>query len=195
MASKEHKRQTIFPGSDQRSGLFRKEHQIPAPARNPPIISKREVLEIPETVKRSNNDGDKAKLPRMLPINPVTSYNELVPVTEGSPWNYYKNAFTLELGGSIAVVRKKKATLDLFTTRSFPAYRAEAKLEILRQLRHPNILVSHEVYSFEDAFYVISEQTEVSLEELIIARPNEVQLAAIIYQVSYRFHSMTRDLT
>jgi hypothetical protein len=118
------------------------------------------------------------------PTNSLSSYGaHRVPLLQGSPWSHYENGYNLELGGSVAVVRKIPATKELFTMRSFSSS-ADKKFYMALQLKHTNLLSSIEVFSFQDSFYVISEHTEVSCEEFIIARPNEIQLAAIIHQVS-----------
>jgi serine/threonine protein kinase len=67
--------------------------------------------------------------------------------------------------------------------RSFSSNGAEKKLYMLRQLKHANLLASFEVFSFQDTYYLISEHTEISCEEFIVARPDEAQLAAIIRQM------------
>lgn len=119
-----------------------------------------------------------------LPVKPVSSYSEgLVPVFDGSPWKSYKQDLSLELGGSVAVVHKIPATEELFTIRSISGPSAEEKLFMLRQLRHENLLISFELFSFKDEFFIVSELAAISLEELTVARPDEVQVAAIIYQV------------
>lgn len=74
-------------------------------------------------------------------------------------------------------------TEEMLTMRSFSNHDAERKLDLLARLKHKNILTAHEVFSDANEYHVISEDTEVSLEEFIVARPNELQLAAITSQV------------
>ncbi|KAF2178254.1 hypothetical protein K469DRAFT_461377, partial [Zopfia rhizophila CBS 207.26] len=112
-----------------------------------------------------------------------------------SPWNHYQSGYSLELGGPIAVVRKVPATKDLFTMRSFSSSGADKKLYMLRQLKHPNLLASIEVFSFQDTYYLISEHAEISCEEFIVARPDEIQLAAIIRQMNAISYLVTQNLT
>jgi hypothetical protein len=59
----------------------------------------------------------------------------------------------------------------------------EKKRYTLRQLKYNNLLRPEEIFSFEDSFYIISEYAAISLEEVIVVRPSEVQLAAIVHQV------------
>jgi serine/threonine protein kinase len=96
-------------------------------------------------------------------------------------------AYSLELGGSIAVVQRKPATKELFIVRSFSGPNTSEKLSFLRQLQHDNVLLSHQIFSFKDVFYIVSEYMAISLEELTIARPDKPQLATIIHQVSHSY--------
>lgn len=54
---------------------------------------------------------------------------------------------------------------------------------MLFQLNHDNLLATEQVFSFEGNFFIISPSAAVSLEEFIVARPDEEQLAIIISQV------------
>jgi len=67
--------------------------------------------------------------------------------------------------------------------RSLSGPDAKQKLNLLRRLKHVNILTPPVLFSHDNEYSIISEDAEVSLEELIIARPNEIQLAAMITQV------------
>jgi serine/threonine protein kinase len=163
------KRDTMFPGSDQRTGN-RKVSE--------PVTSKDKVPPVPGLSKPLAN-----RL-MTIPISPLSSNGRVpVPLLKGSPWVRYRSGYALELGGPIAVVHKFPATSDLFKMRSFSSNVAEKKLYMLRQLKHANLLASFEVFSFQDTYYLISEHTEISCEEFIVARPNEIQLAAIIRQM------------
>ncbi|KAH7111264.1 kinase-like domain-containing protein [Dendryphion nanum] len=167
--TEKQKRNTVFPGSDPWTGN-RKRPKL--------VDSKDEVPSVSGLSRPLTN--------RLIdiPIKPLSSYGAVpIPLLEGSPWNHYQSCYSLELGGPIAVVRKISATKDLFTMHSFSSSGADKKLYMLRQLKHANLLASLEIFSFQDAHYVISEHTEVSCEEFIVARPDEIQLAAIIRQV------------
>jgi hypothetical protein len=141
---------------------------------------------IASTLSGKSFAGSKRKRVIDLPVKPVSSYSAgLVPVFDGSPWNSYKKHLRLELGGSVEVVYRVPATKELFTIRIISGSGVEEKLFMIRQLRHENLLSSHELYSFDYKFFIVSELTAISLEELTVARPDEVQLAAIISQVRY----------
>ncbi|KAH7111051.1 hypothetical protein B0J11DRAFT_512229 [Dendryphion nanum] len=163
------KRDTVFPGSDQWTGNRKL---------SKPINSKDEALPVLGLLRPLAN-----RLMDIL-IKPLSSYGAApIPLLEGSPWNHYQSGYSLELGGPIAVVRKVPATKDLFTMHSFSSFGADQRLYMLRQLKHANLLASFEIFSFQDTCYVVSEHTEISCEEFIVARPDEIQLAAIIRQV------------
>lgn len=175
MATGKEKRETVFPGSNQWSGIFGS-----ASSR----VSNAAVLELPNTV---HTRRDKQQALRInLPVTPADAYtDQLVSVKEGSPWKHYRNAYGLELGGYVAVVCKTPATSELYAMHSFSGSSSERKLYMLRQLKHRNLLRPEEIFSFEGSFYVISEYTAISLEDLTLARPNQIQLATIVHQVSY----------
>ncbi|KAF4451415.1 Serine/threonine-protein kinase dst2 [Fusarium austroafricanum] len=175
MATERSKRETIFPGSTQWSRTLGSE-------------SRRESKSsIPGPSTLAPHREDKRPMRRInLPVNPIGSNRDhLVPVKEGSPWKYYKYAYDLELGGSVAIVCKTPATNKLFAMHSISGQNSEReqKLYTLRQLNHENLLRPEEILSFKDSFYIISECAAISLEEVIVVRPSEVQLAAIVHQL------------
>ena len=111
----------------------------------------------------------------------------LIPVTDRSPWRHYRNAYGLELGGSVAIVCKTPATEKLFSMHSFSGPTRDEKLHMLQQLKHENLLSQEEIFCFEESIYVISEYTAISLKGVTLVLPTEIQLAAIVHQVSYIF--------
>jgi hypothetical protein len=183
------KRDTVFPGSVKWSGT-RKVIQYPVKrkAELPPI------QELPKPIK--------PKVPRLnIPVNPLSSYEvDPVPLLKGSPSKDYKKCYSLELGGSVVVVRKVPATKDLFTMSGFASSSPETQLYMLCQLKHENLLEPFQVFCCSkndtldtlDTFYIISKHTEISCEELIVARPDEIQLAAIIHQASFSSYALTK---
>ncbi|KAG7435723.1 hypothetical protein Forpi1262_v002101 [Fusarium oxysporum f. sp. raphani] len=69
--------------------------------------------------------------------------------------------------------------------RSSPTLNDE-KLQIIRQISHPNVLESIEIYSEEDNnYYIVSGMIETSLMHVCRAPeyPSEVQLSSILFQV------------
>lgn len=175
MASAEHKRDTRFPGS----GIFNSITEDLAI----PRYEKTEATKVAEASKQTIAERSFLKVPTLnspsipLPSRPYLS------VTKALPWSCYRKAYGIELGGFVTRVCKVPETDEMFTLRSFSGSEAQKRLNLLRRLRHNNILPTYDLFTHDDEIYVISEDTEVSLEELIIARPDESQLAAIIAQV------------
>ncbi|KAH8746504.1 hypothetical protein F5883DRAFT_510223 [Diaporthe sp. PMI_573] len=125
------------------------------------------------------------RIPRInLPINHADQDSDQpAPVIDGSPWKHYKTAFGLELGGQVAIVCKIPATDRLFSMHSVSGLSRRGKIEILRSLKHENLLLPVEVFMHEDSSYVVSEYAAIGLDDLVLVRPDEVQLAAIVSQV------------
>lgn len=175
MDSESHEKNAILPTSS-----------ISGKVSRPPSDDVNSATAVAPTLSGKTFAGSKRKRGIDLPVKPVSSYSAgLVPVFDGSPWNSYKQDLSLELGGSVAVVYKIPATKELFTIRSISGPGVEEKLFMLRQLQHKNLFFCHELYSFKDEILIVSELAAISLEELTVARPDEVQLAAIISQVRY----------
>jgi hypothetical protein len=173
--STERKRDTRFPGSDNFNNIT-KDLAVQRDRES-------EVTKRPEMFKQAIAERNLFGVPRLnspsvpLPPRPYPS------IKKGSPWSCYTKAYGIELGGFITRVCKVPETDEMFTLRSFSGSDSQRKLDLLSQLKHNNILTTYELFTQGDEIYVVSEDTEVSLEEFIIARPNEPQLAAIIAQV------------
>ena len=132
------------------------------------------------------NRGNRVRMRMALPVNASThrqDESDSPKLIDGSPWDHYSKQFDLQLGGLITVVCTIPTTHKLFTLRHVTSSDRERTLYMLLQLKDTNLLRSHQVYAFRGEFCVISEHTQVSLEEFIVAQPDELQLAAIISQV------------
>lgn len=185
MATEKGKRETIFPGSYERTGVFGSKSSS---------ASKLELLDSPTAtnIRRTRHQTPLIN----LPVNPAAPYgDQLVPIKEGSPWRHYKNAYGLELGGPVSIVCTTPATSKLFAMHSISGPGREKMLYMLRQLKHENLLHPEEIFSLDDSFYVISEYAAVSLDGVVVVRPSEVQLAAIVHQARitllHKAHSLT----
>jgi len=171
------KRKTIFPGSNQWAGIF-------GSSDSSAVVKTKHS----ESLTPDGPESWRSKpQPQRPHVNSLPSSDRVVPIKKGSPWKHYRNAYGLELGGYVAVLCKTPATDKLYTMRSFPAKGAERKLFILHNLNHENLQRAEEIFFHSDSYYIISEYTAISLEEFIVVRPNETQLAAIIYQVRSTF--------
>jgi hypothetical protein len=187
MAFTQRKRDTRFPGSDlfnisKELALPRDKveatnvSEVPVPKPNYSKLNLREVPRLNTPVRL--NTPAKSNTPTLPP--PPKAFPH---VNEASPLVYYEKAYGIELGGPVSRVCQVPETEDMFTMRSVSGPGAKQKLNLLRRLKHDNILTPLVLFSHDNEYSIISEDPEVSLEELIIARPNEIQLASIIAQV------------
>jgi serine/threonine protein kinase len=87
------------------------------------------------------------------------------------------------IGGQVAIVSKIPATDRLFSMHSVSGRNRTEKIDILRGLKHENLLLPVEIFVHEDSSYVITEYAAICLDDLVLVRPDEFQLAAIVTQV------------
>jgi hypothetical protein len=185
--------ETQFPGAK----VFRSFSKLPLP----PLDEKHVETKVSEVPKMTTSMTDRREALR-LNSSVRSDKEDSISIVEGSPWNYYEWVYSIELGGSVERVFKiPDAKLDkparkvrraskvpenqnIFTMRVILGPDADEKLNLLRHLKRDNILTTYEVFSDNNEFYVISEDAELSLNEFIVVRPDEVQLAAIVGQVT-----------
>ncbi|KAI3571445.1 hypothetical protein IWW34DRAFT_639334 [Fusarium oxysporum f. sp. albedinis] len=113
----------------------------------------------------------------------------LVPVLAGSPWKHYTREYFVKHWCLFAIAISKQSRDKLYVIRSSPTLNDE-KLQIIRQISHPNVLESIEIYSEEDNnYYIVSGMIETSLMHVCRAPeyPSEAQLSSILFQVRRYF--------
>ncbi|KAH8742754.1 hypothetical protein F5883DRAFT_441842 [Diaporthe sp. PMI_573] len=166
-------RDTVFPGSSQWANTKR---STPTSEANVQVSAAQRSIPRPKTNPR---------IPRIdLPINFADpDGNRPAPVVDGSPWKHYRTAFGLELGAYVAVVCKIPAADRLFSMQSVSGLSQGEKIDMLRGLKHENLLLPEEIFTHENTSYVITEYAAISLDGLVLVRPDEAQLAAIAGQV------------
>ncbi|CVL09297.1 uncharacterized protein FMAN_15471 [Fusarium mangiferae] len=115
----------------------------------------------------------------------------LVPVLPGSPWKYYVKGLFVKHWCLIAIAIRKRSgkddriDRDMYMIRSPPSLKAE-KLQIIRQIRHLNVVDNIEIFSEDDGnCYIVSQMMETSLLHIRRAPdyPSESQLSCILFQV------------
>ncbi|KAG7432658.1 Cyclin-dependent kinase 12 [Fusarium oxysporum f. sp. raphani] len=128
-------------------------------------------------------------LPRKkIPVKKTDSSSPkpgLVPVLAGSPWKHYTQEYFIEYWCLFAIATSKTSRENLHMIRSAPALNDE-KLQIIRQICHPNVVETMEVYSHDDGnHYIVSRMMESSLMHVCRAPeyPSESQLSSILFQV------------
>ncbi|EXA31406.1 hypothetical protein FOVG_17303 [Fusarium oxysporum f. sp. pisi HDV247] len=133
-----------------------------------------------------NNSSDAVR--RKIPVKKTDSSSPkpgLVPVLAGSPWKHYTQEYFIEYWCLFAIATSKTSRENLHMIRSAPALNDE-KLQIIRQICHPNVVETMEVYSHDDGnHYIVSRMMESSLMHVCRAPeyPSESQLSSILFQV------------
>ncbi|KAH7201416.1 hypothetical protein DER44DRAFT_669740 [Fusarium oxysporum] len=133
-----------------------------------------------------NNSSDAVR--RKIPVKKTDNSSPkpgLVPVLAGSPWKHYTQEYFIEYWCLFAIATSKTSRENLHMIRSAPALNDE-KLQIIRQICHPNVVETMEVYSHDDGnHYIVSRMMESSLMHVCRAPeyPSESQLSSILFQV------------
>lgn len=133
-----------------------------------------------------NNSSD--AIHRKIPVKKTDSSSPkpgLVPVLAGSPWKHYTQEYFIGYWCLFAIATSKTSRENLHLIRSAPALNDE-KLQIIRQICHPNVVETVEVYSYDDGnHYIVSRMMETSLMHVCRAPeyPSESQLSSILFQV------------
>jgi hypothetical protein len=122
-------------------------------------------------------------LTRRQPTNPHDQSSEPMNlrVIHEAPWDLYARYINLELGKSVDIIYTKDD--EVYSCRCLREADCE-KIDMLRKISHPNILHSHQIFLRDGLYYVVSELAAISLEDLLLARPDEIQIRAIMHQVS-----------
>lgn len=121
-------------------------------------------------------------------VSPETSKSApLIKLREGSPWEIYRKKYEIDLAGWNAVCQTQPPTPKLFGVRILRGPDRKEQVQLLRRLYHEHLLETYEVFVDTDFCYTVSENVEISLDEIVAAPvlPNEIELAAIVCQVIY----------
>ena len=110
---------------------------------------------------------------------------ECIELQKESPWKYYRKVFGLTLDHS-SIVAIRKSSYELTTAKSLSGPEGEGKYEMLRQIRHENVIALLDCFECNNSLHVFFEHVEISLTQIVAcpAYPNERQLAAMLRQVS-----------
>lgn len=141
--------------------------------------------------QQNENRNSRSQLPdaSRIPVRGADAHDSsptLVPVLAGPPWKHYTKRYLVKHWCLFAIASSKSGSDKLHMIRSAPSLNDE-NLQIIRQLCHPNILESIEIYSEEDGnHFVVSDMMETSLLHVCRAPeyPSESQLSSILFQVT-----------
>jgi serine/threonine protein kinase len=103
-----------------------------------------------------------------------------------SPWEHYTSVEQLSSSGGSTLVYRNGAYFSKATMRVFPYPRNIQSLQLLSDIRHPNIAKIYDVYCHEGRLFVATEYLELSLPDLDfhLFEMEEWEIATIIAEVS-----------
>jgi hypothetical protein len=106
----------------------------------------------------------------------------------GSPWESYQEDWRLGRHNTVTVAYKKSKQGQMYTVRAVSKSQARGNLEMIRQLRHKNLVPIHEVFASQQGFFIVSPYMDISLERINGSPryPCEPQLAELSREVSSR---------
>lgn len=101
-----------------------------------------------------------------------------------SPWNSLRKEYDLQFDDFIPIATHPSFGLVVVKCLSGPG--AEEKVDMLQGIRHENFLAFIDYFRFDDCHHVVLEYASISIANLVLSNryPNEIQLAAILGQVS-----------
>jgi hypothetical protein len=127
-----------------------------------------------------------SKLPTIAESG-IRAHEELE-IKHESPWKRYEKVYDRELGGPVTVAAQIAHPCNLVVIRKFSEPSAEKALYMFRQIQHDNFIAALRVFMTEKTFYIVLEHLPLCLDQIVAspAYPNELQLAAMVGQVSSR---------
>jgi hypothetical protein len=189
MISKSNKRNTQINFSDIGAGEASSQRtRSPRDALNPTSDatnkSNRKRARSPQGDTVDTTDG--LRPPKLSTIAESGIRAHELSIKRESPWDSYERVYDRELGGPVTVATRNTPPSKLVIIRQFPGPSAEKTLYMFRQIQHNNFIAALGVFMTQETFYVVLEHLPVSLEQMVNspAYPNELQLAAMVGQVS-----------
>jgi hypothetical protein len=112
-------------------------------------------------------------------------------VRRESPWENYMKVYECELAGRFDVAIPRVRPQRLVAIRTIRGKGVEQTLRLFKRIQHPNILSSQDLYLHEGSLFILHDDIPVSLDHIVAceAYPDEVELAAILSQVSSLYRS------
>ena len=158
-----------------------------------PQGSKRHRSSSPEGDLAETRAGSR-KLIRPKASDTRVSPHEAVGLKTESPWQSLQKVYELKLDGFITVAVRRPPSCELVTVKSFVGSDSQQKMERLQQTHHENFVAFLETFRSEGSLHVVLDYIPISLAHMIAspAYPTELQLAAILGQVSSRYWWISR---
>jgi hypothetical protein len=156
--------------------------------------SKRKRVFLPEAYRSTTLPQGTGPASSSIRIKPAPNSQALIPAGEvavsthdilwESPWEYYQQAYELNIGGFVFVASEQAPPHDLFIIRQLLGN--VEKVHILQAVRHRNFQQMLECFNFEGSYFAVFSYDPISLAHIAKSPPflTELQLAAIVGQVS-----------
>lgn len=102
-----------------------------------------------------------------------------------SPWKHYKHIFNCDLAGDISIAITRTHPSELRAIRTLKKEDSEDILEKFRTIRHENILLVREYFTYEDSVYMVFDDLPVTLDHLVACDyyPQDAQVLSALAQV------------
>ena len=111
-----------------------------------------------------------------------------------SPWEYYKRIFDCDLAGDVSIAILRNYPSELRAIRTLKKEYSEDMLEKFRTIRHENILLVREYFTYEDSVYMVFDDLPVTLDHVVACDyyPQDTQVLSVLAQVTP--HTLNIDI-
>ena len=108
-------------------------------------------------------------------------------VRHESPWGTFVKEYECDLARLLTAASHRVRPSRLVAIRTIREEDIHTTLRLLEALQHPNVLSSQQCFLHNDSLFVLYNDIQISIDHLVACEAylNEVQLAAILAQVSY----------
>ncbi|BDD57627.1 hypothetical protein MAP00_002975 [Monascus purpureus] len=102
-----------------------------------------------------------------------------------SPWEYYKRIFNCDLAGDVSIATLRTYPSELRAIRTLKKEDSEDILEKFRTIRHENILLVRECFTYEDSVYMVFDDLPVTLDHVVACDyyPQDTQVLSALAQI------------
>ncbi|KAI7973361.1 hypothetical protein EIK77_000825 [Talaromyces pinophilus] len=105
---------------------------------------------------------------------------------DDSPWKHYNHIFNCDLAGEVSIATARTHPSELRAIRTFKKEDSEDILEKFHTIRHENILLVREYFTYEDSVYMVFDDLPVTLDHLVACDyyPRDTQVLSALAQVT-----------
>lgn len=105
-------------------------------------------------------------------------------VRKESPWDTFEKIFECDLAGTVAVCTRRSGRRAVWAVRQYPSKHADRMMEIIRSIRHKNVLSVMECFHTSNSLYTLGKHQPLTLDHIVACKafPDQKQLAAIMSQ-------------